>query len=145
MPNYLNLFLSCVKPIFHLANLFARSEKQILAMWLVGEKTRREKVGSVPTFLLFARTNSRSGKWALFNMIWYTNHPHLKVAPHSCLSMRLVTKWRDLVELKFYHVSKNFIWPRKVCNAITFSLRSIFLKFCILKVCLVIYCNILNF
>jgi hypothetical protein len=25
----------------------------------------------------------------------------LKVAPYSCLSMGLVTKWRDLVELKF--------------------------------------------
>jgi hypothetical protein len=34
--------------------------------------------------------------------------------------MGLVTKWRNLVELKFYHVSKNFIWPRKVCNAIIF-------------------------
>ena len=39
-----------------------RSEKQILAMWLVSEKIRREKVGSVPTFLLFARKNSPSGE-----------------------------------------------------------------------------------
>ena len=42
----------------------ARSEKQILAMGLVSEKIRLEKVGSVPTFLLFARTNSPSEKWA---------------------------------------------------------------------------------
>jgi hypothetical protein len=32
----------------------------------------------------------------------------LKVVPYSCLSMGLVTKWRDLVELKFCYVSKNF-------------------------------------
>ena len=44
----------------------------------------------------------------------------LKVSPYSCLSMGLVTKWRDFVELKFYLLRKNFIWPRKVCNAITF-------------------------
>ena len=35
-------------------NLFARSENQISAMWLVSEKIRREKVGSVPTLLLVA-------------------------------------------------------------------------------------------
>ena len=31
----------------------------------VSEKNRREKVGSVPTFLKFARTISPCGKWAL--------------------------------------------------------------------------------
>jgi hypothetical protein len=31
-----------------------RSENQISAMWLVSEKIRREKVGSVPTLLLVA-------------------------------------------------------------------------------------------
>jgi hypothetical protein len=32
---------------------------------LISEKIRREKVGSVPIFLLFARTNLAGGKWAL--------------------------------------------------------------------------------
>jgi hypothetical protein len=41
-----------------------RSENQILALRLVSEKNRREKVRSVPTVLLFARTNSPGGKWA---------------------------------------------------------------------------------
>jgi hypothetical protein len=46
-----------IKHIPHQANLFARSAKQILTMWLVSEKNCREKVGSVPTSLLFARTD----------------------------------------------------------------------------------------
>ena len=45
-----------VKPIFHLATLFARREARTRVRqrdWfkLVGEKIRREQVGSVPTFL----------------------------------------------------------------------------------------------
>jgi hypothetical protein len=37
-----------------------------LTMWLISEKIHHKKVvSSVPTFLLFARTNSPSGKWAL--------------------------------------------------------------------------------
>ena len=44
-----------VKPIFHLANLFARCEAKTRIQqrdWskLVGEKNRREQVGIVPTF-----------------------------------------------------------------------------------------------
>ena len=58
------------KPVFHLANLFARREaktriRQRDWLTLVGEKIRREQVGTVPTFFLFARTNSPSGKRAL--------------------------------------------------------------------------------
>ena len=45
-----------VKPIFHLATLFARREaktriRQRDWLKLAGEKIRREQVGSVPTFL----------------------------------------------------------------------------------------------
>ena len=55
-----------LKPIFHLANLFARREAKTRIRkrdWLklAGEKIRREQVGSVPTFCLFARTNLPSG------------------------------------------------------------------------------------
>ena len=53
------------KPIFHLATLFTRREKKIRQRdWLklAGEKIRREQVGTVPIFCLFARTNSPSGK-----------------------------------------------------------------------------------
>ena len=44
-----------VKPVFHLANLFARREaktriRQRDWLTLVGEKIRREQVGTVPTF-----------------------------------------------------------------------------------------------
>ena len=56
-----------VKPIFHLTTLFARCEAKTRIQqrdWskLVGEKNSREQVGIVPTFFLFARTNSPSGK-----------------------------------------------------------------------------------
>ena len=56
-----------LKPIFHMATLFARREAKTrirLRDWLklAGEKIRREQVGSVPTFCLFARTKSPSGK-----------------------------------------------------------------------------------
>ena len=45
-----------VKPVFHLANLFARREaktriRQRDWLKLAGEKIRREQIGSVPTFL----------------------------------------------------------------------------------------------
>ena len=65
-----NVMIS-VKPIFHLATLFARREaktriRQRDWLKLTGEKIRREQVGSVPTFLSvrawLARTNSPSGK-----------------------------------------------------------------------------------
>jgi hypothetical protein len=36
---------------------------------IVNEKIRREKVESVPTFLLFARTNSPSGERALRRLV----------------------------------------------------------------------------
>jgi hypothetical protein len=42
----------------------AKRKTSLGNIWLVSEKIRREKVGSVPTFSLFARTNSPSGKWA---------------------------------------------------------------------------------
>ena len=63
-------FWSQIKPVFHLANLFARREaktriRQRDWLTLVGEKIRREQVGTVPTFFLFARTNSPSGKRAV--------------------------------------------------------------------------------
>ena len=56
-----------LKPIFHLATLFARREAKTRIRrrnWLrlAGEKIRCEQVGTVPTFYLFARTNSPSGK-----------------------------------------------------------------------------------
>ena len=55
-----------LKPVFYLATLFARREaktriRQRDWLTLVGEKIRREQVGTVPTFFLFARTNSPSG------------------------------------------------------------------------------------
>ena len=50
-----------LKPIFHLATLFARREAKTRNpkrdwLKLAGEKIRRQQVGSVPTFLC-ARTN----------------------------------------------------------------------------------------
>ena len=49
------LFIT-IKPVFHLANLFARREaktriRQRDWLKLAGEKIRCEQVGSVPTFL----------------------------------------------------------------------------------------------
>ena len=57
-----------VKPIFHLATLFARREAKTrirLCDWLklAGEKIRREQVGSVPTFLS-VRAN-KVAKWKI--------------------------------------------------------------------------------
>ena len=45
-----------IKPIFHLATLFARREartriRQRDWLKLAGEKIRREQIGTVPTFL----------------------------------------------------------------------------------------------
>ena len=57
-----------VKPIFHLATLFARREAKT-RIWqrdwlkLAGEKIRREQVGSVPTFLS-VRAN-KVAKWKI--------------------------------------------------------------------------------
>ena len=56
------------KPIFHLATLFAqREEKTIIRRrdWLklAGEKSSREQVGTVPTFLS-VRAN-KFGKWKI--------------------------------------------------------------------------------
>ena len=72
MTNTLRYSLSS-KPVFHLAALFARREAKTRIRhrdWLklAGEKIRREQVGTVPTFCLFARTKSSSGKWALLTM-----------------------------------------------------------------------------
>ena len=52
------------KPIFHLANLFARREaktriRQRDWLKLAGEKNRREQVGSVPTFFVCSREQIR--------------------------------------------------------------------------------------
>ena len=59
--------VSSLKPIFHLATLFAPREaktsiRQRDWLKLAGEKIRREQFGTVPTFCVFARTNSPSGK-----------------------------------------------------------------------------------
>ena len=56
-----------VKPIFHLATLFALREAKTRILqrdWLklAGEKIRREQVEAFLLFCLFARTNSPSGK-----------------------------------------------------------------------------------
>ena len=64
-----------LKPIFHLATLFARREAKTRTrqrdwLTLVGEKIRREQLGTVPTFFLFARTNSPSGKRALVIVLY---------------------------------------------------------------------------
>ena len=55
-----------LKPIFHLATLFARREaktriRQRDLLTLVGEKIRREQVGSVPTF--FSVYANKFAKW----------------------------------------------------------------------------------
>ena len=55
-----------VKPVFHLANLFARREaktriRQRDWLTLVGEKIRREQVGTVPTF--FSVRANKFAKW----------------------------------------------------------------------------------
>ena len=57
-----------LKPIFHLATLFARREaktriRQSDWLKLAGEKIRREQVGSVPTFLS-VRAN-KVAKWKI--------------------------------------------------------------------------------
>ena len=54
------------KPVFHLANLFARREaktriRQRDWLKLVGEKIRREQVGTVPTF--FSVRANKFAKW----------------------------------------------------------------------------------
>ena len=84
------------------------------------------KLKSFKVFCFLIYTRALWGKMApklvipifWWRLCWQKRHL-LKVAPYSCLNMGLGTKWRDLVKLKFYHVSKNFIWPRKVCTAIT--------------------------
>ena len=48
-------YRASIKPVFHLANLFARREaktriRQRDWLTLVAEKIRREQVGTVPTF-----------------------------------------------------------------------------------------------
>ena len=55
-----------LKPVFHLANLFARREgktriRQRDWLTLVGEKIRREQVGTVPTF--FSVRANKFAKW----------------------------------------------------------------------------------
>ena len=55
-----------LKPVFHLANLFARRETKTRIRerdWLklVGEKIRREQVGTVPTF--FSVRANKFAKW----------------------------------------------------------------------------------
>ena len=76
------MLMRSLKPVFRLATLFARREatKRIRHRdWLklAGEKIRCEQVGTVPTFCLFARTKSPSGKRAsvsgaplIFNVLW---------------------------------------------------------------------------
>ena len=56
----------CVKPVFHSANFFARREaktriRQRDWLTLVGEKIRREKVGTVPTY--FSVRANKFAKW----------------------------------------------------------------------------------
>ena len=58
--------VNSVKPVFHLANLFARREaktriRQRDWLKLVGEKIRREQVGTVPTF--FSVRANKFAKW----------------------------------------------------------------------------------
>ena len=56
-----------LKPAFSTRRIFSREakNKSWQSDWSCSEKIRREKVGSVPTSLLFARTNSPSGERAL--------------------------------------------------------------------------------
>ena len=51
---------SAFKPVFHLANLFARTEKK--ATWLAGDKHWRHHQPITFVFCLFVRTNSPSRK-----------------------------------------------------------------------------------
>ena len=58
--------VTTVKPVFHLANLFARREaktriRQRHWLTLVGEKIRREQEGTVPTF--FSVRANKFAKW----------------------------------------------------------------------------------
>ena len=69
-----------LKPIFHLANLFARREAKTIIRqrdWLklAGEKIRRKQVGSVPTFLSvrankFAKWKTGLSALNLFRFCW---------------------------------------------------------------------------
>jgi hypothetical protein len=53
-----------LKPMHYPLGEFVRAKRNTnLGMRLVSEKIGHEKVGSVPTFLLFARTNLPNGKW----------------------------------------------------------------------------------
>ncbi len=54
--------ISEVKPVFHLANLFARTSKK--RMWLAGDDVSVCRQPIKLLFSLFARTNSPSGKQA---------------------------------------------------------------------------------
>ena len=63
-----------IKPIFHLATLFARREaktriRQRDWLKLAGEKIRRDKVGSVPTFLCVFRQVENRLKKSLFKKL----------------------------------------------------------------------------
>ena len=59
------------KPVFHLATLFALREAKTRirhrdGLKLAGEKIRREQVGTVPTFCLFAREQVRQVENGLY-------------------------------------------------------------------------------
>ena len=74
-----------------MANLFARREaktriRQRDWLTLVGEKIRREQVGTVPTFFLFARTNSPSGKRASGKEFYI---PHKAVVRESAATTKM--------------------------------------------------------
>ena len=70
--------LICLKPIFHLATLFARREAKIRIRqrdWLklAGEKIRREHVGTVPTFLSVRANKVAKWKIRLLSIIMSKN------------------------------------------------------------------------
>jgi hypothetical protein len=54
----------------------AKSRLVCMGLKLVRGKIRREKVGSVDTFLLFARTNPPSGERALNSAVIYAEQQH---------------------------------------------------------------------
>ena len=82
-----------LKPIFHLATLFARREaktriRQRDWLKLAGEKIRRKQVGRVPTFFVCSREQSRQVENRLKFLLNYRTMPHTttKVAP-SCTAV----------------------------------------------------------
>ena len=79
-----------VKPVFHVANLFARREaktriRQRNWLKLVGEKIRPEQVGTVPTFFFCSREQIRQVENGLYTLQFRLRLVSLQNCETSCI------------------------------------------------------------